>query len=77
MQLPGLVHRHSRKLHLVDVIFAVEGAHPRLRVRRIADSAQDNLTEGKTVPIAAYAHWHLAAMENESSRIAEERKTWI
>lgn len=46
MQLPGLIQGHLRKLHHIDIIFAMEGAHPSLRVHRIADSIAEVSTEG-------------------------------
>lgn len=47
MQLPGLVQGHLRKLHLINIIFAMEGAHPSLRVHRNADSIAEISTEGR------------------------------
>lgn len=54
MQLPGLVQGHLRKLHLINIIFAMEGAHLSLRVHRTADSLPRFQQKAWTVLIAAH-----------------------
>lgn len=63
MQLPGLVQGHLRKLHLIDIIFAMAGAHLKLTCAWDCSSAEDNLTESKTRLIAAYACLHFGTWQ--------------
>lgn len=74
MQLPGLVLGPSRKLPPIDIIFALEGAHPRFTCAYDWRFSYESSTEGMTAPVATHAYWYLAALANNFCIIGKGRR---